>query len=133
MVLAMIPPLVLALMTVAGANGAEPFATLSFPAPTYMGMAIVVLPLENNATVEVQCVAFADGDLRQTFWFLQLVGEEKNALIAVDNGGIAVFSGRTRENVTIVKFPSDLHRAVILCGPNDIYFEPRFLLTFPGN
>ena len=125
--------IVLALMTVAGTNGAAHFSTTIVPEPTYNGMAIVVLPTENNTNISVECVAYQHGDLRITFWFVQRVGGEIEGVATVDAGGFAVFSGETRNILTIVIFPQDLHHAVILCGPIDNEVNRRFLLTFAGN
>ena len=134
MVLTSICSLVLVLMTLAGTNRAvAQFSTTSIPEPTYMGMAIVVLPLESKATVTLQCWAFQIGALRNTLWYIQRVGEEIEHLIDMgDSNSFAMITGDTRYNATLIKFTQDLHRAVILCGPNDGEVDRRFLLTFPG-
>ena len=132
MALTIVRPFVLLLMTIAETTKAARYSTTIIPEPTYMDMAIVVLPVESNATVSVQCFAYQDGGLRDTVWYIERVGENFQALKSVDNGGVAVFGGATRNIVTIVNATQDMHRAVILCGPSVDQLSRRFLLTFPG-
>ena len=106
------------------------FSTVIYPEPDDDGKAVITLPEEVNATVTIQCIAFQDGGLRDTAWFIQPYGASQ--LESILNLPQFVRSGPQNHNLTIVNATSNLDRAEIWCGPSIDQAEPRFLLKIEG-
>ena len=109
---------------------AATFSTVTYPEPDYDNRTVITLPEEENATVTFGCVAFQDGGLRDTVWFIQPYGASKPE--SVLNFPQFVRSGAQNQNLTLVNATSDLDRAQVWCGPSVDQREPRFLLGFGG-
>ena len=113
-------------------TAAATFSTVTFPQPDYDNRTVIILPEEENATVTFQCVAFQNGVLRDTVWYIQPYGVSEMDLNSILINPQFVRSGAQNQNLTIVNATSDLDRAEIWCGPNVDQIELRFLLGFEG-
>ena len=111
---------------------AATFSTVTYPEPDYENRTVIILPEEENATVTFQCLAFQDGGLRFTQWFIQPNGASEMELEGILDFPQFVRSGSLFQNLTIVNATSDLDRAQVWCGPGVGQAEPRFLLGFEG-
>ena len=122
------------LITATLTNGQhKSFSTETYPEPTINGIAIVPLPLEENATVTVQCVARQNGQLAITSWGLQYSGQENKEFFDLYNETDPFeVGGELRKNLTIIRITQRLQDLILWCGVGDTLTEPRFQFRFLG-